>query len=121
MLPLLCVSPAVSALRWERDECRQAIRLVHQLAEEENYWLHPRSRPGLHELGHSEDDVAECLSTFGLEDVDFSADKQDRDRPDKCVLVLRYRTEDEQVYVKMSFRPTGAPELVVLSYKPWVD
>jgi len=121
VLPLVCEPPAVSAHRWGRDECLDAIKLIHHLAEEENYWFHSRARQGLHELGHNEDDVAECLCTFGLDDVDFSADKRDRDRPDKRVLVLRYRTGDEQLYVKMSFRPTGAPELVVLSYKPWVN
>lgn len=122
MLPLVCEPPSVSAHRWERDECREAIRLIHRLAKKvDGYLFHGRAQPGLHELRHSQDDVVECLCTFGLDDVDFSADKQDRGRPDKVVLVLRYRTGDEQLYVKMSFRLTGAPELVVLSYKPWVD
>jgi hypothetical protein len=102
---------------WDWDECRRAVHLVEMLVGAGKYRVMEGAAQSLQRLGHSKEDLEDCLTSIvEAEIADFAPD---RDFPGKHILLLKHCCDADTLYVKVSVRLDVDHDPVVRSYHPW--
>jgi len=94
----------------------EALARAQQLADTGEFVLLPNPQQDMQNLGYDADDVADCILSCCLADVEKEMEDQYRD--DRLVLVFRpIQYGEDELYVKISVPSDAAQKLIVLSFK----
>lgn len=94
----------------------EVLARAHQLAAAGEFVLTKTPQQDLENLGYDFDDVAECIGSCCLQDVD--KDMVDEYREDRLILVFKpIQYGEDELYVKVSVPNNAGEKMVVLSFK----
>jgi hypothetical protein len=95
-----------------------ALERIRELARTSHVAILRMPQVDMEGLGYDLDDVCDCISSLGVDDVE--KDEDDQYRPECRVYVFkRIRYDQDDLYVKVSVPDAPGGRLIVLSFKLW--